>query len=124
MKLVVIESPFAGAVKRNVQYARDLMLFCLQRGEAPIASHLLYPQCLDDDRPDERALGIEAGLLWAKHAEKTVVGFDYGLSRGMTAAIARSRAEGRPVEWVSILDSDAEPESALSGEPVTYGGIR
>jgi hypothetical protein len=36
------------------------------RGESPIASHLLYtqPGFLKDDVPEERHLGIEAGLAW------------------------------------------------------------
>ena len=37
---------------------------CLERGEVPIASHLLYPQVLDDAEPGQRQLGIDAGLGW------------------------------------------------------------
>ena len=40
MKLVIMESPFAGAVQQNVHYARLCLRDCLLRGEAPIASHL------------------------------------------------------------------------------------
>jgi len=40
MKLVVIESPYAGDIEANVKYARECMSDCLKRGEAPIASHL------------------------------------------------------------------------------------
>ena len=41
-------------------YARACVADCLRRGEAPIASHLLYtqPGVLDDDVPEERAQGI------------------------------------------------------------------
>lgn len=65
MRLVVLESPYAGDVERNVRYARAAVRDCLDRGEAPIASHLLYtqPGVLDDLVPAERAMGIEAGLL-------------------------------------------------------------
>jgi hypothetical protein len=48
--------------QRNTYYARAAMLDCLQRGEAPFASHLLYGQVLDDDVPEERSHGMEAGL--------------------------------------------------------------
>lgn len=66
MRKVVVESPYAGNVERNLAYARACLHDCLLRGEAPIASHLLYtqPGVLDDDRPEERKLGIEAGLVW------------------------------------------------------------
>jgi hypothetical protein len=44
MKLVIIESPYAGEVEANVAYARACMRDSLGHGEAPIASHLLYTQ--------------------------------------------------------------------------------
>lgn len=99
MRLVVIESPYAGDVERNLKYARRAMVDSLRRGEAPIASHLLYTQdgILDDLVPEERTLGIEAGLLWAKYAELTAVYADLGVSPGMSEAIKRSQSEGREV---------------------------
>ena len=50
MKLVIIESPYAGDIEKNVAYARDCVRDSLMRGEAPYASHLLYtqPNILDD----------------------------------------------------------------------------
>ena len=41
MKLVIIESTFAGDRLRNIAYARAAMKDWLDRGEAPLASHLL-----------------------------------------------------------------------------------
>jgi len=101
---VILESPFAGDVKANIEYARKCMRDCFMRGEAPIASHLLYTQegILDDDIPEERALGIYAGLLWGAHAEKTVVYTDRGISRGMEYGIENAKKAGRPVEFRSI----------------------
>lgn len=107
MKLVIIESPYAGKpreIKRNVDYARAAMADCLRRGEAPYASHLLYtqPGVLDDAIPVDRTLGIDAGLAWGKHADVTVVYYDRGVSSGMRQGIARAEAEGRPVEWRTL----------------------
>ena len=100
MRLVILESPFAGDVQRNIEYARMCVRDSLLRGEAPIASHLLYTQrgILDDDIASERALGIEAGLSWRKVAEASVVYADYGISKGMQYGIDAMRAEGKPVE--------------------------
>ena len=39
MKLVIVESPFAGDTERNIRYARACLADCLRRGEAPFASH-------------------------------------------------------------------------------------
>lgn len=100
MKLVVIESPFRGdpnhpEYERNTDYAKRCLLDSLRRGEAPLASHLLYPQVLDDTKPEERRKGIEAGLAWALEASLTAVYTDFGVSPGMEAAIERARQEGR-----------------------------
>jgi hypothetical protein len=95
---VILESPFAGDIRRNRHYARQCLLDSLARGEAPLASHLLYPQVLDDDNPHERALGIAAGLAWGPAAEATVAYCDLGISRGMREGILRAAREGRPVE--------------------------
>jgi hypothetical protein len=103
MRKVIIESPFKGATpeerQQNIDYARAAVKDCLDRGEAPFASHLLAPQVLDDETPEERALGIEAGLAWGKYADATVVYQDRGISPGMWIGIDRAAAEGRPVEY-------------------------
>lgn len=100
MRLVILESPYAGDIERNVAYARACMADCLRRGEAPIASHLLYtqPGVLDDDVPAERALGIEAGLAWGRVVEAVVFYLDLGMSKGMMDAWKRHTIEARPLE--------------------------
>ena len=100
-RLVYVESPYAGDVDRNINYARACLSDCLHRGEAPLASHLLYtqPGVLDDDVPAERATGIAAGLAWGKHADATVVYCDIGISPGMLEGIRRAQSEGRVVEF-------------------------
>lgn len=112
MRLVLVESPFAGRgddigwsgmdADMNKQYALDLCAYLVRRGDAPYASHLFFTQFLDDKLPDQRKLGIEAGLAWGSRAELTVVGVDRGLSTGMRYGIERARMEGRPVEWLSL----------------------
>ena len=87
-----------------IDYARDAMRDALMRGEAPFANHLLYTQdgVLDDDKPTERSLGIEAGLRWGEAAEKTVVYTDLGISSGMKLGIRRAKENGRPVEYRTL----------------------
>ena len=102
MRLVIVESPFAGEVEANIAFARACMLDCLRRGEAPFASHMLYPQVLDDLDPEERRQGIEAGLAWGEQAEATVVYTDRGTSAGMELGIERARKVGRPVEFRTL----------------------
>lgn len=104
MRRVILESPYAGDIERNLAYARRALRDSVLRGEAPIASHLLYtqPGVLDDSQPAERALGINAGLAWGPVADVTVCYVDLGTSAGMMQGIARAAAEGRPVEYRRI----------------------
>jgi len=100
---VIIESPYAGDVKRNTEYAIKCMKDCFERGEFPFASHLLYTQCLDDSIPNERTLGIDAGLEWGKYAEKTVIYTDLGISKGMEYGIKNALDNERTIEYRTIL---------------------
>lgn len=88
-------------IDANVRYARLCVRDALRRGEAPLASHLLYtqPTVLRDEVPDERRWGIEAGLAWATVAEATVVYTDRGISPGMQHGIDNAKTLGRPVEY-------------------------
>jgi hypothetical protein len=105
MKLVILESPYAGDIEANVAYARACVRDSLSRGEAPIASHLLYtqPGILRDEVADERKWGIDAGLAWAGKADATVVYTDRGISRGMEYGISNAKTAGRPIEYREIL---------------------
>jgi hypothetical protein len=101
MRLVVIESPYAGDVERNISYLRACMHDCLRRSEAPYASHGLYtqPGVLDDNIESERDLGIEAGFAWRRVACATIVYTDLGISSGMQYGIADAEKYSRPIEY-------------------------
>jgi hypothetical protein len=106
MRRVILESPFAGRNAwqrfRNRRYARACMRDALARGEAPLASHLLYTQMLNDNLPHERTLGIEAGLSWLHVAAASVVYIDRGISRGMLHGINAALSAGVVVEYRSL----------------------
>lgn len=116
--LVLVESPFAGRhvvvasrfavrdAEENLRYAHALCRHLALDGLAPYASHLFFTQFLDDTIPSERKIGIDAGLEWGAKAERTIVGVDRGISRGMVYGIQAARAAGRPITWYS-LDSYA-----------------
>jgi len=101
--LVILESPFAGnwlERRRNIRYARACVRDSLSRGEAPIASHLLYtqPGILLDGVPAERSQGIEAGLAWREVASGAVVYTDLGITAGMRFGRESMLNSGRTVE--------------------------
>ena len=101
MRRVILESPYAGDIETNLRYARAAVRDSLLRGEAPIASHLLYtqPGILDDSIQSERQLGIDAGLIWRHVSEATVVYTDLGISNGMLYGISAAKDAGKPIEY-------------------------
>lgn len=108
MRLVILESPWAGNIRKHRNYARKCIRDCLQRDEAPIASHLLFtqPGILKDHLANERKLGIDAGLAWSEVAEAAVFYADYGFSFGMQCALQKHSELGTPVEVRYLFKRD------------------
>lgn len=97
---VVIESPYAGTIEKNLDYLRAAMRDCCLRGESPYASHglLTQPGVLNDNDPDERKIGIALGFEWRDVADKTVVYVDHGVTPGMLEGIRDAIEKDRPFE--------------------------
>jgi hypothetical protein len=100
VRRIILESPYAGDVDANVAYARACVRDAVMRGDAPIASHLLFtqPGILRDELVAERKLGIAAGLAWVGAAEAMVLYIDRGISPGMQQAREIAELAGIPVE--------------------------
>ena len=80
---VIICSPYRGETERNVTYARRCVRDSFDRGEAPFASHLIYPQILKDDVEEERLRGFQAEYEWISTADFVAFYIDYGWTTGM-----------------------------------------
>lgn len=113
MNIVIIESPYAGNVDRNLKYARAAMRDCLQRGEAPYASHLLYTQdgVYDDNDPIERSRGMRAGWAFVKVADIIAVYEDLGISEGMKSGIQAHINAGFDEEKIEYRSLGSEWDS-------------
>ncbi len=85
--MVVVESPFAGDVARNMRYLRACLRDSIDRGEAPFASHRMYTDVLDDAIPAEREIGIACGFSWGVWAPLRAFYVDLGYSSGMRQAL-------------------------------------
>lgn len=60
---VIIESPYFGDAQqiiKNENYARAAAITCIQNGQIPFASHILYTQkgILDDTKSSQRRLAL------------------------------------------------------------------
>jgi len=87
--LVAIESPYAGNVEKNLEFARNICRYALANGKNPYAMHLFFPQLMSDNIPSERKLGIECGLAWTNQAQEVwfCLRPDEKISNGMQVAI-------------------------------------
>lgn len=103
MRKVILESPYAGEVELHLDYARYCLKDSLMRGEAPIASHLLHTQVLNDEIEEERNLGINAGHQWLEVCEAVVVYTDLGISKGMRQAIEKAKTLKLKVDYRKII---------------------
>lgn len=96
--VVYICSPYAGAVEENVAAARRYSRFAVDSGYIPITVHLLYPQFMDDNDPEERQLGLFFGnVIMSKCSEVWVFG-DH-ISPGMASEIKRARLKHYPIRY-------------------------
>lgn len=109
---VIVESPFAGGFA-NVKYSRECIKDCINRGESPFASHLLYTQkgILDDTVPEERRKGIDAANGWLEVADYTAVYMDLGVTRGMLEGVVKTARLHKPVRLRWLRES--RPEQIL-----------
>lgn len=109
---VIVESPFAGGFQ-NVKYSRECIRDCLDRGESPFASHLLYTQkgVLNDTVPDERRRGIAAANGWLEVADYVAVYMDLGITRGMLIGVVKAAKLNKPIHlrWLK----DGKPEEVI-----------
>ena len=105
MRTVYICSPYRAAdsaqLDRNIDYAQALTKQAIEAGLAPITPHLYMTQCLNEDKPEERAAGMAAGLTLLKRCDFVIVGVKYGISEGMSAEIAAADVAG-----IEVVNAD------------------
>ena len=96
---VIVESPYAGDVERNLAYARATIRDSILRGEAPFGSHLLYtqPGILIDEIPMERELGMALGWHIMRYADFVAFYTDFGWSGGMKRGKAAAIELRKPI---------------------------
>lgn len=86
---VYVASRYAGDVEKNVALAISYCRRVMDAGYMPVASHLLYPQILNDNDPDERELGLLFGLALLRMCDEVWV---FGeVSEGMAREIEEAR---------------------------------
>lgn len=86
---------------RNIEYAQEITRRALLAGVAPITPHLYITQCLNDDKKEEREVGITAGMEILKGCDFVIAGIKYGISAGMSREITLADAAG-----IDVVNAD------------------
>ena len=92
--IVFICSPYAGDIEANVERARLYSRFAVDSGYIPLTVHLLYPQFMYDDDPEERELALRFGNILMDKCSEVWVFAGCGVSSGMAGEIARAKRKG------------------------------
>lgn len=98
--IVYICSPYAGDTVRNILAAQKYCKFAVTSGYIPFASHLLYPQFLNDDDPEERKLGLFFGNVFMDKCDEIWL-FGSSYSAGMQTEYDRAVRKGYKIRFFS-----------------------
>lgn len=120
MKFVIVESPYAGETERNTAYAYRCLRKCIDDGEVPFASHLLFPRVLQDFDPRQRQQGIELGYRYWDFASTIRFYLDYGWSPGMELAFERAVERGYDIEIAFIGRNGVQEKDIPYCEKLPY----
>jgi len=100
MKKVFICSRYRADARHTVEEAVSSALcacgFAIRKGCAPIAPHVYIPKCLDDDNPEERAVGMAIGREFLKMCDEV---WQWGktVTEGMAEELAYAKELGKPI---------------------------
>lgn len=104
---VYICSPYRGDKLQNSLTAKRMCRIAYLCGMRPIATHLFYPQFLDDEKPIER----ETAFAWAREELAScdlVWQLSGPISEGMAMEIAHAKKLGIPVVKISFVREMAD----------------
>lgn len=102
-KKVYVASKYAGNVDANVTAAIGYCRKVIYDGYMPIASHLLYPQILNDNIPAERELGLLFGLALIRISDEVWV---FGeITPGVTAEIEEAKKLKKQIRYLKGVDA-------------------
>ena len=100
-KIVFICSPYKGDTQVNTIRAKRYGRYAVAKKAVPIVPHLMYTQFLDEDNHDERALGLEMGLILLSKCQEIWV-FGSRISKGMEIEIERAKEMRIPIRYHDI----------------------
>lgn len=96
-KKIYVASKYAGDIATNTEAAIGYCRKVIEQGFMPVASHLLYPQILNDSDTQERELGLAFGLALLALCDAVWVFGD--VSAGVSKEIETAKRLGKPLRY-------------------------
>ncbi|MHB1455108.1 MAG: DUF7768 domain-containing protein [Saccharofermentanales bacterium] len=96
--MVFICSPFAGDTEHNLTRARGYCRFAVSKNAIPVAPHMIFPQFMDDDDPEQRKTAIDMGLVLMSNCRE-VWCFGSRISNGMAVEIENAKNLRIPIRY-------------------------
>jgi hypothetical protein len=113
-KIVYIALPYAGDTETNVEFAVEACRYCIEQGFTPIAPHLIYPQILNDNVPEQREIGRRVAAdnkVSSCYLSAATRGCGDRISDGMYAELIAAMSLGIPHR--RVFAEEILPQSAL-----------
>jgi hypothetical protein len=105
--LIIVESPYRGTNRferlENAAFCRRCCYHVYKEGHIPFASHLFFPEFLNEDDPVERKAGIEGGYFFWQMAGEVWFFVERGWSPGMRAAHDNALFTGKPIQVIGVV---------------------
>lgn len=124
MQTCYICSPYRAKTEaeldNHIDYAQELTRKAIAAGLAPITPHLYLTQVTNDEIPEQRAQGLEAGQALLLLCDCVIIGNRYGVSAGMQAEIKLAEQQG--VAIIAITDETTPAEVAELVEKAVIHG--
>lgn len=97
---VYVVSMYTGDIDVNTKNAVSFCRQVIAEGYMPVASHLLYPQMLNDNNPAERELGMMFGLALMRMCDEVWV---FGsVSSGMAQEIEEAKKLNKKLVYKEV----------------------
>lgn len=122
MKMTYICSPCHGDYEKNIIKAQEYCREALLEGLLPIAPHVYFTQFVDDEKPEERELGLFAGLQLLRYCQ-TIRVYGCRVSAGMYNEIQLAGVLGielevyGPPEFVERVKAIYSNAAVMQKEP-------
>ena len=111
MPIVYICSPYKAdtpaGIEANLARVRSYCRMAVNRGFAPLATHLAVCSFLNDNNPDERALGLTVDAALMNVCDELWV-FGDRISEGMAIELDAFRQTGKPIRRFTEDGSEKE----------------